>query len=181
MRKMMKMAYGNEVLAVTAPRGVELNEGGLAAVEHLIEVLGSEINDVAGAGAGQEGREQEEGEKEAGHGVDAGSIQQNQEPATSTAVPSSHRGCQLLAAGVSTHQFPKRFETSSNVIELCAKGLLFYFGVDLAILSLYFPAAHMSDPASYSNVTEVRTASLHIELDVDFERHVLCGYVTIAF
>jgi hypothetical protein len=34
----------------------------------------------------------------------------------------------------------------------------------------------MSDPASYSNVTEVRTNSLHIELDVDFERHVLRGY-----
>lgn len=35
----------------------------------------------------------------------------------------------------------------------------------------------MSDPASYSNVTEVRTTNLHIELDVDFERHVLCGYM----
>jgi leukotriene-A4 hydrolase len=38
----------------------------------------------------------------------------------------------------------------------------------------------MSDPASYSNVTEVRTNSLHIELDVDFERHVLRGHVDVA-
>jgi hypothetical protein len=35
----------------------------------------------------------------------------------------------------------------------------------------------MGDPASYSNVTEVRTTNLHIELDVDFERHVLRGCV----
>jgi leukotriene-A4 hydrolase len=38
----------------------------------------------------------------------------------------------------------------------------------------------MGDPASYSNVTEVRTTNLHIELDVDFERHVLRGHVDVS-
>jgi hypothetical protein len=60
--------YGGEGLAVAAPRGVELNEDRLAAVKNRSEVLFSEVDDVAGSGAGvgQEGRKKEEREK-AGH------------------------------------------------------------------------------------------------------------------
>jgi len=35
----------------------------------------------------------------------------------------------------------------------------------------------MGDPASNANIAEVRTTHLQIELEVDFERKVLHGYV----
>jgi hypothetical protein len=55
---------------VTAPRGEELDKHGLAAIDHLVKVGVSELDDVAGsAGEGQESREDEEGEQKAGHCV----------------------------------------------------------------------------------------------------------------
>ena len=39
----------------------------------------------------------------------------------------------------------------------------------------------MTDPCSLSNLNEVKQTNLHLELRADFDKHILCGAVTIDF